>query len=300
MDAAGPVVLRNCLGYQGDAMAYVVRSCANVQLVGCALLGTLFVVQSSVHASHCAFTGMTELLALGPIGGRPALRQQGGRLVLTACTLSGGHGQPALLLGRVNLTHSDGGAALVVEQGAEALLLGGSLLGGDGGLPNSYHPVGGKGGCGLQLLGATALGLGARATGGTGPGGNGQPICKDSASSVTFDATAVAAIASLSAEPVPDGTVELRMASQPGTVSLLLLGLDLAWVPLGPIGIGNVHCVPIIVLGQFVTPASGTLAVPMRTPAMWPRNLAVYAQFLALSPSGPLLATNPIVLLMKS
>lgn len=287
---------------------YEFTSCANVQILDSQLGGPVLFSQSSGQASHTAFVGQDSWPSFG--GGwvdlpTPAIRQKGGRVHLTACTVTGGQGwlSPHCGFPR-DLPGTHGASALIAEGGADVTLFRCTVAGGSGSRAQAPCSPAKNGGHGLVVSASTATALGCGLFGGNGGAGGGQagqPVVWDAASTVVVDATKLPAVADIEGQVIPGRGVQLTVGAKPGSVGLLLLGLDTTILPLAPVGLGNVYCVPSIILGQFVVPGTGTLKIPVTIPAGWVRDVPTYGQFLTLQ-TGPILlwGSNPILLLARS
>lgn len=311
-DSAGLFSLGNVFGnafgsgLRSPPSTYVFTNCRNVQIDDCELWGPVELRSSSVHASHSKLFGVLgmPLLNGGVLPGEAAVRQIGGRVTMTACDARGGLGSSAWCGYPRNYRPSNGGPAMTVAGDARLTVLGGTLTGGQGGHGRSNCFAGANGGNGLEVTGSVVAAYGAKLAGGAGGnfgGTAGLPFVKDAASSVTSHPSSQPAILSLEGVPRAGGDITFAVSAQPASRALLLLGLDLGWFPLEPLGLGTLHAIPVVVLGDFPVPSTGILRLRMKIPNNVPRNVPVYGQFLTLQLRPVVLwATNAVTLIVKS
>lgn len=311
-NAAGEIVLHdveiNSGGWLVSTRAFSeFQSCANVQIWHGTFAGPVDLVNSSVQVSSASFAGQDGGWPLGnELSPMPAMRQSGGRLQLSSCSLKGGNGTWLVSCGFPrDHTGQHGEAAVRVGNQGALTLFRSTLTGGDGSRGVQPCSPAKNGGPAVSLAASTLLALGAGLAGGNGGAGGGQPgppVAKDAGSRVTVDGKALPPVTAVTGTVAPGADIQLSVKGRPGSVALLLLGVDSTILDLAPVGVGHLYCIPSLILGQFVLPANGELRIPVRVPKGWPFNVATFGQFLTLeiATGSTLWGSSPFLLIAPS
>lgn len=287
------------------APLHVIERSANVHVVKSTLRGWTEFLSSSIEASSSSFYGLDGATPLRlSISPTPAIRMKGGRLQLASTLVQGGAGTRWTTCQFPTIPGTPGAAGIHAEEGASITLLGGSCTGGAGSPKGSGCFRGYDGGAGIVLRSSKVLAAGTVISGGAGGVGanNGPPVAKDASSSAVLQPKALPPDATVLGNVARSANIQISVTARPGSLALLLLGLQTTMQPLEPIGVGHLLCAPALVLGQFVVPGNGTLSLPVTIPKDWVLDLPVYGQFLTLEVSAQnvLWGSNLLVLLAPS
>lgn len=276
-----------------------VSDSANVQLLDSKFLfATARFIRSNVMAAETSMSGAGGITINNGTASAPGLvgiHQTGGNLMMAASWGIGGDGVDGN-----SWPASDGGPGMLVDGGGGLLMFRCTALGGSGGKAT------GTGGNGMQVRGSVAHIFQSSIYGGcSGTGCNNRATnwVFDSASQFINEKYTPPAVALTFGEPVAGKPFDVDLLAKGQNQALMLIGFDLTWHTLTPIGhIGNIFVPPVVVLGQFQVPYMGVLRLPLHIPQGWHRDLPVYLQFLTWEPKEPLRlwASNPIMLLVKS
>ena len=79
-------------------------------------------------------------------------------------------------------------------------------------------------------------------------------------------------------------TVSYVLDARPGSVAILLVDFAAIFAPATPLQMGALMVPPNAILGPFLVPANGSVALPSVVPVVWPFGTSVRAQWITFDP----------------